>query len=189
MESSDIKHIVFDIAKQSADKSNDKQRNKKRVVTDHPYWNFTFDEMSSANQLYLVEHLYQHIKIESAIPMSTHMKLMMQQIRAKQYGYRIQDSTKELMDDNQFVTIERILELMVRCELKCYYCKDPVKIIYEEVRDPKQWSLERIDNAFGHTCTNVEIACLSCNLRRRTMYHERYAYTKRIEHIQKVGGP
>jgi hypothetical protein len=26
----------------------------------------------------------------------------------------------------------------------------------------------------------VEIACLNCNLRRRTMYHERYVFTKQM---------
>ena len=62
-------------------------------------------------------------------------------------------------------------------------------MIYEEVRDPKQWTLERIDNTRGHNSDNVEIACLTCNLRRRTMYHERYILTKQMCHITKNEEP
>jgi hypothetical protein len=37
-----------------------------------------------------------------------------------------------------------------------------------------------LDNPYGHNCENVVIACLSCNLRRRTTHFERYLSTKRI---------
>jgi hypothetical protein len=70
--------------------------------------------------------------------------------------------------------------------LCCFYCKEPAQLVYETVRDPKQWSLERIDNSFGHNAGNVEIACLACNVRRRTIYHERYLATKQMAHIVKV---
>ena len=33
---------------------------------------------------------------------------------------------------------------------------------------------------------NIEISCLSCNLRRRTMHHERYILTKQIQTIKKM---
>jgi hypothetical protein len=69
-------------------------------------------------------------------------------------------------------------------ELKCFYCKEYVNIIYEPIREPKQWSLERIDNTYGHNVDNVTIACLSCNIRRRTMYHERYVFTKQLSIIK-----
>jgi hypothetical protein len=49
-----------------------------------------------------------------------------------------------------------------------------------------QWTLERIDNDLGHNKNNVEIACLNCNLRRRTMYHERYLFTKELNIIKKI---
>ena len=51
----------------------------------------------------------------------------------------------------------------------------------------KQWTLERIDNGMGHNKDNVEIACLLCNLRRRTMYHERYVFTKQMMNVVKIG--
>ena len=42
------------------------------------------------------------------------------------------------------------------------------------------WTLERINNDFGHNYGNLEIACLSCNIKRRTMYHERFVFTKQL---------
>ena len=62
----------------------------------------------------------------------------------------------------------------------CFYCKEPTNILYEYVREPKQWTIERLDNTYGHNCDNIVIACLSCNLRRRTTHFERYLSTKRI---------
>jgi hypothetical protein len=69
--------------------------------------------------------------------------------------------------------------------MKCYYCKESVVLLYEYVRDPKQWTLERIDNSRGHNKDNVEIACLQCNLRRRCMYHERYLFTKQMNIVKR----
>jgi len=60
-----------------------------------------------------------------------------------------------------------------------------VSVLYEIVREPMQWTLERINNDFGHNYGNVEIACLNCNLHRRTMYHERYLFTKELNIIKK----
>jgi len=48
------------------------------------------------------------------------------------------------------------------------------------VREQCQWSLDRIDNNYGHNYDNLFVTCLSCNLRRKTMYHERYEFTKQL---------
>jgi len=100
-------------------------------------------------------------------------------------GYRAQDIHKELYSESEFISRTILIDLLIRCNLTCFYCKEPVKMVYEEVRDPKQWTLERIDNSRGHNSDNVEIACLTCNLRRRTMYHERYVLTKQMCQIVK----
>jgi len=91
---------------------------------------------------------------------------------------------KNLYSELDFVTIEHVLQSMLKCENKCFYCKKMVYVLYENVREPLQWTLERIDNDFGHNTDNVEIACLNCNLRRRTMYHERYLFTKELNIIK-----
>jgi len=106
-------------------------------------------------------------------------KIMLQQIHQKIHGYRFQDVEKGLFTED-FITIDRCLELLDKSRFECYYCKEKIQVLYKHVREPKQWSLERIDNKIGHTNNNVEIACLSCNLRRRTMYHERFIFTKQL---------
>jgi hypothetical protein len=107
-------------------------------------------------------------------------KTMIQQIQAKICGYKSQDQTKELYEPDKIADLQYTIGLLLQCALTCYYCKESVKVIYQHVREPTQWSLERISNDFGHNKGNVEIACLSCNLRRRTMYHERFVFTKQL---------
>jgi len=112
-------------------------------------------------------------------------KLGIRQISIKLDGYKKQDVDKKKWDSSEFVNLMYVIDLLIESRLTCYYCKENVKILYKEVRDPKQWTLERIDNSIGHNCGNVEIACLSCNVRRRTMYHEKYRFTKQLS-IEKV---
>lgn len=113
-------------------------------------------------------------------------KTMIQQIQTKLNGYKSQDVLKELYDSAKFITLKSTISLLMKSEMKCFYCKEPVQVLYQHVREPKQWTLERIDNKHGHNDGNVEIACLSCNLRRRTMYHERFVFTKQLN-IVKTG--
>lgn len=104
-------------------------------------------------------------------------------------GYKYQDQEKRLWDPDIFVNLDNVVELMHACQLQCFYCRKPVMILYDNVREPRQWTLERIDNGQGHVRGNVQIACLTCNLRRRTMHHERYILTKRMVHVTKLDHP
>ena len=112
-------------------------------------------------------------------------KTMIQQIQCKLCGYKSQDQYKDLYEPDKIINLPSTIQLLIQSQLKCYYCKESVKVLYEHVREPKQWTLERIDNDFGHNLGNVEIACLSCNLRRRTMYHERFIFTKQLTIVKK----
>ena len=80
-------------------------------------------------------------------------------------GYKSQDIKKKLYTQELLIDREHILELLKGSQNICYYCKELVIILYENVREPKQWSLDRIDNGIGHNKGNVVIACLECNLR------------------------
>lgn len=105
----------------------------------------------------------------------------------KQQGYKSQDKKKELYNESMFVSIDNIVELLKSSKLICFYCNLPVKLVYKYVRDLKQWSLERVDNDYGHNRDNIVIACLDCNIRRRTIYQERYKKTKEMYHVVKLG--
>jgi hypothetical protein len=107
-----------------------------------------------------------------------------EQIRQKINNYYAQDMKKQIYNAENFITLEYILQKLEECQLDCFYCREPVYIWYEIAREPKQWTVERIDNKIGHDIGNIEIACLSCNLKRRCMYHERYVFTKQVKIVK-----
>jgi len=106
------------------------------------------------------------------------------QIKTKIQGYHQQDMKKNLYDSDKFITLPKVIELLHSCKNTCYYCREPVLILYELVRDNKQWSIERRDNSYGHNHDNVEIACLHCNVCRKTMNEERFLFTKQLNIIK-----
>lgn len=112
---------------------------------------------------------------------------MRRQIQNKVSSYKMQDIQKHKYDDDRFVDLNFVIQLLHEKSLKCFYCRESVYLFYNFVRENKQWTLERIDNSMGHNKDNVEIACLLCNLRRRTMYHERYVFTKQMMNVVKLG--
>lgn len=113
-------------------------------------------------------------------------KMLLSQIKSKLQSYKGQDKTKTLREDkNNFMDVQCVLKLLNDSENTCYYCRSFVKLFYEKVREPIQWTLERLDNSIGHNINNCVISCLKCNLSRRTMYHERYTLTKQLQNIIK----
>lgn len=163
-------------------KKNNYKEKEKRVVTQSSKWEFSASDFEIKNQFELLKNTVYSQRNDTEI--TTKGKCMMQEITKKLYGYKTQDMIKKIYDENKFVNVNYLLDLLIEKELKCFYCKEDVNVIYEPIREPKQWSLERIDNTYGHNVDNVTIACLSCNLRRRTMYHERYIFTKQLSVIK-----
>ena len=106
--------------------------------------------------------------------------IIKKQLNIKLSGYRAQDTIKKMYVESDFIDLDNTIRLLKESNLTCYYCNGPVKVLYKQVREGCQWTLERIDNDYGHNKMNVVIACLDCNLQRRTMYHERFAFTKQL---------
>jgi len=153
---------------------------QKRVITNETRWNFKQDELNYENQWSLINEIH-----EKNIQNREHCELILKQIHGKISGYRNQDILKKKLDESAFVDEDYIVNAMIKSKNMCFYCKEPVNILYEYVRAPKQWSLDRINNEIGHNKGNVEIACLGCNLRRKTMHHDRYVFTKQLD-IKKI---
>jgi len=141
---------------------------KKRLATHRPDWNPDAADSTENNLQY------------RSLTDPTVATLVQHHLTIKWRGYRQQDQEKGWYDPAQLVTVAEIHQLLCDCHTLCFYCRQPMKVLYEQVRDPMQWTLERIDNSMGHNRGNVQIACLQCNVRRRTMYHERYLDTKRL---------
>lgn len=153
---------------------------RKRVVTKHTKWGFSEEELQCSQQLKYIKQ----IDLEDE-KNTKHYKFIYDSFRQKLSSYRNQDTIKNRYSEEDFVNIEHIIGLLQKCENTCYYCKEQVKVLYENVREPKQWTLERIDNNIGHNIGNLTIACLSCNLGRRTMRQERYVFTKQLNIVKK----
>lgn len=146
---------------------------KTRKVAEN--WTFGDDSLSATNQFANLENLLENGVCEDKCITEIH-----RQINYKIQSYRSQDIKKSLYDESRFVDYDYVAELLREKQLRCFYCQENVHLMYNAVRDAKQWTLDRMDNSFGHNRGNVEIACLICNLRRRTMYHERYVFTKQM---------
>jgi hypothetical protein len=178
----DTKKIQVDLSskqpKQEKPQKPEPKVRQKRIVTNSAKWILQDPEI----QFQFIQQIYENA--QTTIYDEPTKKLILQQITQKISGYRSQDVDKNIYSQSEFVDLDKALELMVSSKNECFYCKNRVHVLYEYVREPKQWTLERIDNKFGHNKTNVVIACLDCNLHRRTMYHERYLFTKQLNLIK-----
>lgn len=156
-------------------KEKEEKIKKQRQVIETENWTIEDEDFIPENQVIILQNNENN---------KTYNK-MIQQINRKISGYKSQDKEKNLYDANNFIILDKILELLKESECKCFYCNNLVYILYKHVREPKQWTLERIDNKYGHNNENVKIACLDCNIKRRTMYHERFSFTKQLKIIKK----
>ncbi len=158
------------------------QSNKnKRVITQSKGWTFNESDYQNEKQLDYLRTLI------TEIHPNQQQRFILQQINNKLSGYKSQDMHKKLYDESAFIKIDTVIQLLIESSLHCFYCKNDIKVLYEVVRETDQWTLDRIDNSMGHNTGNVFIACLSCNLRRKTMYHERYVFTKTCTNVVKLG--
>jgi hypothetical protein len=101
-------------------------------------------------------------------------------IKTKITSYKQQDILKKKLDESNFVSFNEVIKLLQDCLLKCHYCSEDIFILYERVREMKQWTLDRIDNDKGHITGNVLIACLECNLKRRRTNKDAFMFTKNL---------
>jgi 5-methylcytosine-specific restriction endonuclease McrA len=169
---------------------------KDRVITQTIKWTFGEPELLFENQWKLINNLNNSSIIENdnvlqinEIKPHPHILFIHQQLKHKLYGYYYQDLKKKKYSEELFIKLENIVKLLIDCKFNCYYCKNKVQVLYQHVREASQWTLERIDNEFGHNEGNVVIACLQCNLKRKTMYHERFVFTKQIKIVKEIREP
>lgn len=168
-----------------------KPKSKRVVVQDIKKWNFLETELDVYFQKKIIQYLY-FINTDNddntlVNPLSpSKIRFVIQQINQKINGYHYQDLLKNKYDKECFIDYSTIIEKLHACDLQCYYCKENMQILYEFVREPKQWSVERIQNEFGHNKNNVEIACLKCNLNRKTIQCTKYIQTKNMSIVKKL---
>jgi hypothetical protein len=175
----DTKSIIFTkTVKNQFNEDHKKNKVKKRVATEK--WTFVVDDYVYKNQLETIKKLkdnsYNYIDEKS--------KIVLQEINKKIYGYRQQDVIKKLLNDDKFINLPSIIEKMVDCELKCYYCCGEMNVLYDISRESKQWTVDRINNNLGHNVDNFYIACLECNLKRRCRSDDKFLFTKQMKLVK-----
>ena len=191
MEESECKtiHVPSQVKRSSKARGRGKKEpvHKKRIITHQLQWvnNITNDDIMLTGQLIFLgeEGVGDEVEVEEE---NKKKNIMLRELRRKIEGYRHQDIVKNIFDIATFVDLDHVLLLLRDCNEKCFYCKESVKILYDVARDPKQWTLERIFNDRGHNKGNVEIACLSCNIKRRTMFFEKFRFTKQVTFVKEL---
>jgi len=142
---------------------------KKRVIANK--WDLEPDVFTSEKQLVLLEQATE--------------PLIKTEIDHKISAYKHQDVLKRLFIPDEFITFDYVKQMILKCKLCCHYCKEPTLILYENVREMNQWSLDRINNFLGHNVGNVVISCLKCNLNRRNLNSDKFLFTKQMTIVRK----
>lgn len=110
--------------------------------------------------------------------------LVVQELERKISGYKQQDILKKVFEPDKMINLQNIIQELAICECKCYYCHEPMLLLYEHVRENKQWTVDRIDNDIGHYINNYVFACLECNLKRRRTAKDKFLFTKNLNIIR-----
>ena len=180
-DTNDIKKIVIIdtiLQNKHIKKINCIKEKKMRVET--KTWGLNENELSHQTQLNMLFNKVDKVEKVEKVEKDKYMSMLISHIKTKICSYKQQDIVKKKLNEEQFVTFEEVVELLKICGLTCHYCSEHVFILYEKVRETKQWSLDRINNDIGHNSGNLVIACLECNLKRRRTNKDAFMFTKNM---------
>ena len=151
-----------------------KEKKERKIIQKWKYKEFLLE---SKNHISIVNQLFleQSFNGDNTTKKELHKKIN---------SYKQQDIKKDKNLDG-LISYEELLEKLVVSKLKCYYCRKDVLLLYENNREQKQWTLDRLDNSLGHTKDNVVVCCLKCNLERRCLNDEKFLFTKQMRIIKK----
>ena len=134
--------------------------------------------LNSKNHISIIDQIYLNEQFNGC-------KDAKRELLCKLNSYKQQDIRKNKYIETDFINQDVLIEKLVISKLKCYYCRKLVLFLYENSRDMKQWTLDRLDNSIGHTSENVVICCLKCNLERRCISDKKFLFTKQMRLIKK----
>jgi hypothetical protein len=145
-------------------------------------WDIDDDDLSHEKQLDILNFLNNEIKNETCEndKKNKYINTFTNNIKCKISSYKKQDILKKKLDINNFVSFEYVINLLHESKLMCLYCHQELYILYKQVREMSQWTLDRIDNELGHNINNLVISCLSCNLKRRRINKNSFFITKNM---------
>ena len=167
------KIIIKEPKKTSIKKINCEKEKKMRVET--KTWGLNEEDLLYETQLNILKSIY-----NKSVEKNAYISKIVAHIKLKICSYRQQDILKKKLNEDLLVDFEEVIKLLTDSEMKCCYCSQYVFILYEKVREMKQWSLDRINNDIGHNKGNLVIACLECNLKRRRTNKDAFMFTKNM---------
>jgi hypothetical protein len=145
------------------------------------------------NQELLIKELFNDLKlkpdIDTIIQESINQKtinIIKCELNKKISSYKQQDIIRKLFDNDKFIDLNTLITKLFECNMKCYYCNENMFLLYEVVREMKQWSIDRINNDLGHNTDNIVMSCLECNLKRRRIGKDAFLFTKQMNIIKIV---
>ena len=168
----------YQIKKLTQEKKTDKKRveiEKLNLMEEY----FTFEK-----QIEIINNIDNIDNIDNNKEDKNALKILIKQIEKKISSYKHQDVDKKVLNNEKLINLKFIIDKLIETEIKCYYCKCEMFILYENVRDIKQWSVDRIDNNLGHNIDNIVLACLDCNLKRRCKTSDKFLFTKQLNIIK-----
>jgi len=160
----------YQIKKATYKLDNNKERNDIKKL-EFPDEYFIYE-----NQLELLKNIYNDLP-----NINLNHKYIVKQLEKKIYSYKQQDIEKNRFNNVKIINLNLIINKLIECNLTCYYCFCKMRLLYKIVRDPKQWTLDRIDNDYGHNDDNIVLSCLECNLKRRRTNQHKFAFTKQLK--------
>ena len=162
------------IGKRNVDSFKPKKERKRKII----------DKLGEKNTL-IKENQHKLVKKLCANEDFSGNIFVKKELERKIKSYRAQDIKKDKLNEEKLIKIDECIDKLVLSKMKCYYCNENMLLVYENVREPKQWTLDRIDNNKGHITENVVISCLDCNLKRRTMDDRKFKFSKQMKIIKK----
>ena len=162
------------IGKRNVDSFKPKKERKRKII----------DKLGEKNTL-IKENQHKLVKKLCANEDFSGNIFVKKELERKIKSYRAQDIKKDKLNEEKLIKMDECIDKLVLSKMKCYYCNENMLLVYENVREPKQWTLDRIDNSKGHIIENVVISCLDCNLKRRTMSDKKFKFSKQMKIIKK----
>jgi len=186
----------------NSDKKSDKTPNikniqqkekEKKMRVETNTWGLDNEDLAFETQLELLRQISHSLEENKAIKETKDNKditnkerqMIVSHIKTKLSSYKQQDILKKKYLPQDFVSYNDVITLLSQSNMKCYYCSCETYLLYEIVREMKQWSLDRINNDIGHNKNNLVICCLECNLKRRRTNKDAFFFTKNLK-IQKM---
>ena len=169
-----------------------KKEKEKKMRVETNTWGLNNDDLAFKTQLELLRQIRESLDNKSLdkkqnqdLVNKNEKQMIITHIKTKLSSYKQQDILKKKFSIDDFVSYNDTIALLNDSNMKCYYCACETYLLYEIVREMKQWSLDRINNDIGHNKNNLVICCLECNLKRRRTNKDAFFFTKNLKIVKK----